>query len=77
MQNTPEQNSCQERATSGERLLAYPEVVKIVGFKRTKIYEMMNNGEFPKPIKIGRASRWSQSELTDWIEGQKAARLAA
>jgi predicted DNA-binding transcriptional regulator AlpA len=31
-------------------------------------------GSFPKPIKIGGASRWSASELAAYIEARKSAR---
>ncbi|MBW3116636.1 AlpA family phage regulatory protein [Providencia rettgeri] len=27
----------------------------------------MQDGEFPKPIKLGRSSRWLKSEIEQWL----------
>ncbi|WP_139815825.1 helix-turn-helix transcriptional regulator [Serratia proteamaculans] len=29
---------------------------------------MIQLGEFPKPIKLGRSSRWLQSEVEEWVQ---------
>lgn len=58
-------------------LLKLPDVCQQVGFGKTAIYAMMKYGNFPEPIKIGPASRWSQMEIQEWILKQKAARRAA
>ncbi|HDX8417264.1 TPA: AlpA family phage regulatory protein [Yersinia enterocolitica] len=29
---------------------------------------LINIGEFPKPIKLGRSSRWLQSEVEAWVQ---------
>ncbi|WP_193178050.1 helix-turn-helix transcriptional regulator [Oricola nitratireducens] len=62
-----------------DRLLRLDEVMALTGMCRSRIYEQIANGEnlFPKPVKIGRASRWPLSEVVDWIEQQKARRKAA
>ncbi|WP_281413612.1 helix-turn-helix transcriptional regulator [Microvirga antarctica] len=31
-------------------------------------YKLMKDGKFPKPIKLGRASRWYRSEVETWLE---------
>ncbi|BEM65474.1 Rha family transcriptional regulator [Serratia marcescens] len=31
-------------------------------------YKLIQLGEFPKPIKLGRSSRWLQSEVEDWVQ---------
>lgn len=43
-------------------------VMDRVGFKRTKIYAMIKNGEFPPPKKDGCSSFWLESEIDKWIE---------
>jgi excisionase family DNA binding protein len=34
---------------------------------KTKLYKMIKDGEFPAPIKIGRASRWMDEEVEAFI----------
>ncbi|HFF8440721.1 TPA: helix-turn-helix transcriptional regulator [Serratia marcescens] len=31
-------------------------------------YKLIQQGEFPKPIKLGRSSRWLQSEVEAWVQ---------
>lgn len=31
-------------------------------------YKLIQLGEFPKPIKLGRSSRWLQSEVEEWVQ---------
>lgn len=55
-----------------ERFLQRKEVEGRVGLKRSKLYDLMARGEFPKPIKIDGAARWPESKVSAWI----AARIA-
>jgi prophage regulatory protein len=49
------------------RFLRMPDVIKLVGIKRTVIYERIKNGTFPKPVQIGaRAVAWDEEELANW-----------
>ena len=51
-----------------EKLLTLKEVVDLVSFKRSTIYKFIRQGSFPKPLKIGRSSRWKMSEIRQWME---------
>lgn len=31
-------------------------------------YKLISEGQFPKPIKLGRSSRWLQSEVEAWVQ---------
>lgn len=31
-------------------------------------YKLIKDGEFPKPIKLGRSSRWLKSEIELWMQ---------
>lgn len=31
-------------------------------------YKLIKDGEFPKPIKLGRSSRWFKSEVENWVQ---------
>lgn len=59
-----------------DRLIKIEDVMLQVGMGKTKIYDLIQFEEFPAPIKLGRYSRWSQLEIQDWIEQQKANRAA-
>ena len=49
------------------RLLRRPEVETITGLSRASIYEKMDEGVFPRPVKTGvRAVAWVESEIADW-----------
>lgn len=56
--------------TSPERFLPRPEVEFQSGFKSSFIYQLIKEGKFPKPVKIGAASRWRESEVQQWIHDQ-------
>ena len=50
-----------------DRLLRRRQVEEITGMSRWSIYKMMQNGEFPRPVKIGpTAVRWRASDIRAW-----------
>jgi len=51
-----------------EKLLTLKEVTDVVGFKQSTIYKFIKTKDFPKSIKIGRASRWKQSDIQNWMK---------
>ncbi len=53
-----------------ERLLPLPEVKSRTGFGSSFIYQLIKEEKFPKPVKIGSASRWRESEIQQWIRDQ-------
>ena len=57
-------------APTTERLLPLPEVESRSGFKSSFIYQLIKEGKFPAPIKIGNSSRWRESEVQQWIHDQ-------
>ena len=57
-----------------DAILRLPDVVKITGVCRTVIYEMVQRGEFPKPVKLSvRSIGWRASEVDAWLSSLKAA----
>lgn len=56
-----------------DAFMTLTQVLAAVGLKKTKVYEMINKKTFPCPVKLGRASRWSASAVSEWIEAQKKA----
>ncbi|MCG7657171.1 helix-turn-helix transcriptional regulator [Wielerella bovis] len=54
-----------------ERRLRLNEVIKMVGFKRTLIYQRIKNGTFPKQRKDGKIAYWFLSEIQEWVNQSK------
>lgn len=62
------------------RVLRLKQVAAIVGLGKSSIYRKVQEGTFPKPIKLGsvRASGWISTEVYDWIDDQiKRSRMPA
>lgn len=54
-----------------ERIIRLPQVVAMVGLKKSAIYKKIKLEEFPKPIKLGtHASGWLESDVQGWIMKQ-------
>jgi prophage regulatory protein len=60
----------------GDRIIRVPEVMEMLGMKKTAIYDRIKDGTFPKPIKLGRMSGWRRSDVLAWIVGQSGQRAA-
>ena len=58
----------------GDRLLRRREVEGMTGLARSSIYRYMQEGDFPRPVRVGPAAvRWKASDITDWLESRPAA----
>lgn len=49
-------------------ITARPASSGITGFSAKHIYHLINEGRFPAPIKIGRASLWRLSDVNAWLD---------
>ena len=55
-------------SVSEDRLLNRVEVERRVGLKKSALYRLMRDGEFPEPLRISpKAVRWSQREIEAWV----------
>ncbi len=63
------------------RLIRLPEVLNRTGYGRTSIYRKMEEGTFPKCLKLGspvkdptqfdsRAIAWIEDEVDQWVESR-------
>ena len=51
-----------------EKLLRVPEVEDLTAMKKSKLYDLVKQGQFPAPVRIGpRAVRWRLSAVQEWI----------
>jgi len=64
-------NSFQGGTYTGTTILRLPKVMERTGISRSLIYLKMNEGTFPKPIKLGkRAVGWPAPVIDDWVNEQ-------
>ncbi|AAV81480.1 AlpA family transcriptional regulator [Idiomarina sp. Sol25] len=50
------------------RFLRINEVRERIGLGRTSIYKMVNEGTFPKPVRVlGKKVAWVDSEVDEWM----------
>ena len=47
-------------------------ITQLTGLTDKWFYKLIQLGEFPKPIKLGRSSRWLQSEVEAWLQARIA-----
>jgi prophage regulatory protein len=70
-----------EYKTPQKRFIRLPEVLTRTGYGRTTIYRKMEDGSFPRSVKLGgppidpnvfdsRAIAWIEDEVEQWIESR-------
>ncbi|CAM8057223.1 MULTISPECIES: helix-turn-helix transcriptional regulator [Enterobacteriaceae] len=42
-------------------------ITQLTGLSDKWFYKLIQDGLFPKPIKLGRASRWLKSDVEEWL----------
>ncbi|ELW9226832.1 helix-turn-helix transcriptional regulator [Morganella morganii] len=45
-------------------------ITQLTGLTDKWFYKLIQNGQFPQPIKFGRSSRWLQSEVEAWMQAR-------
>ena len=55
--------------TPKERLLRLPQVLDRVGYKRSRFLDLVRQGVFPKPVRLGaRAVAWPESVIDALVD---------
>ena len=50
------------------RLIRLPEVIARVGIKRSMIYRLMGDGQFPRSRSLGpKCAVWVETEIDEWV----------
>lgn len=58
-----------------KKFLRLKDVLSITGLAKTTIYKKINEGDFPRPVKLGeRCSAWLDSEISQWQDDRIAER---
>ncbi|EMI7477678.1 AlpA family phage regulatory protein [Morganella morganii] len=50
-------------------------ITKFTGLTDKWFYKLIQEGLFPKPIKLGRSSRWQKSQVETWLQARIAKSL--
>ncbi|HHP0207206.1 TPA: helix-turn-helix transcriptional regulator [Escherichia coli] len=45
-------------------------ITRLTGLSDKWFYKLIQEGVFPKPINMGRASRWLKSDLEEWLQAK-------
>lgn len=53
------------------RLLSIDRVEDAISFSQSCIYNWVEEGRFPQPIKVGRQNRWSEQDVQRWIKDRE------
>jgi prophage regulatory protein len=49
-------------------LMRIPQILEVMPISKSKFWLMVQKGEFPKPIKIGRSSFWTTEQVQSFIQ---------
>lgn len=58
------------------RLLSIRQVEDMTSLKKSRLYQLVQLGQFVKPVKLGRRTAFPQAEVEGWILQQLATRSA-
>ena len=67
IQNRYRHGQQEDRQEAPLVLMRIPQILEIMPISRATFCSMVKNGEFPKPIKIGRSSLWTQEQVQAYI----------
>jgi len=57
-----------------QKYLRRPAVEEITGLGRSTIYNLMDRGEFPRPVKLtGKVVAWPESAIAEWLDSRPSA----
>ncbi|EMX6282454.1 AlpA family transcriptional regulator [Providencia rettgeri] len=53
-----------------DKLVDIKFITQLTGLTDKWFYKLIKDGDFPKPIKLGRSSRWLKSEVEIWLQAR-------
>lgn len=60
----------QQSYLANDKMVDMAFITSFTGLTDKWFYKLIKDGEFPKPIKLGRSSRWMQSEVEAWVQNR-------
>ena len=56
-----------------KKLLKLAEVTRMLNISRSSLYKWMEEGSFPRPIKLGiTACRWHRQDVETWLDTRRS-----
>lgn len=53
---------------TNDQLVSMIFITDFTGLTDKWFYKLISEGAFPRPIKLGRSSRWLKSEVEQWVQ---------
>lgn len=50
------------------KLINAEELAKLMDVSERTLWRLLSGGKVPKPVRIGRSTRWRLAEVTEWID---------
>lgn len=50
------------------KLINAEELAQLMQISERTLWRLLSGGKVPKPVRIGRSTRWRLAEVTEWIE---------
>ena len=60
----------QQSYLTNDKMVDMAFITHFTGLTDKWFYKLIKDGDFPKPIKLGRSSRWMQSEVEAWVQNR-------
>lgn len=57
-----------EREKVEPELLTVEQVAQLTTLGVRTVWSLVSEGSFPRPVKIGRATRWRRSQVMAWVD---------
>ncbi len=62
---------------TAQRLLPLNAVEDLTGYRKSKLYDLLKQGTFPQPVRIGRSIKFVEAEIGAWVAARIAERDAS
>ena len=50
------------------QLITAEELAKLMQVSERTLWRLLSSGKLPKPVRIGRNTRWRVDQVSDWIQ---------
>ena len=51
-----------------QKILRLPAVLARVPVSKSKLYKLMNEGAFPRPVRLGGVAVWRADDVDEWLK---------
>lgn len=65
-----QRHGAQEIPLLADQFIDMAFITSFTGLTNKWFYKLIQDGQFPRPVKFGRSSRWLKSEVEAWVQGR-------